>query len=137
MLETNLAIDPIRERKQLLFLGIGLPLVATALWWFTGVTVFPLVLTGLASLALVGVALHRWIGRDVFLVFSLVSMAVGGVLSRVILFLIYVGPFCVFGSILKLFGMDELRRNVRKNRCRETMFCTAPETPPESFLRQS
>jgi hypothetical protein len=84
LLTPNLRRGPAAENQQLLFLGIGLAMMAAGTWWFFGPRMSSFVLIVLASVALAGFVAYRAIGRDVFLVFMLLSLAIGHVVSWVI-----------------------------------------------------
>jgi hypothetical protein len=137
MLDPNPHLPPSKERAQLLVLAGGLAAIAVTFAFFLGARVFPGVLLALAALALTGAVLHRRIGHDVYLVFALIALAVGRIISPVVVFLAYLLGVSLVGLILRAFGMDKLKRDFI--RCREapTMFVDPPHTPPESFRRQS
>ena len=137
MIKRNLAQDPVAERQQLLYLALGLGTLAAGLWFFRDARVLAGVLAGIALVALAGLAAYRFIGRDIYLFFALISLAIGTVVSSVMLALMYLFGIAIFGSLLRLLGMDRLRK--RFDRCREqtTMFAEAPSTDVESFRRQS
>ena len=137
MLQRDLAPDSKGERQQLLILAAGLGVVASALIAFFGLGVWPCLLGGLALVALVGAAAHRWCGRDVYLGFALVALAVGGVVSRLLLVALYLVGILLLGSILKLFRMNQLNRDFQACRAMKTIFVDAPATSLESFGRQS
>lgn len=97
----------------------------------------PVALACLSGLALFGAVFFRQIGHDVSLVFDLVAMLLGGIISRVMIALMYfVGVLC-FGLLLRMFGMNRLERDFQRCRMKPSMLTDAPATPVESFRRQS
>lgn len=137
MLEPVLSRGPTAEKQQLLFLGIGLTLIGGANWWLFGPRVMVVVLLVLGAVALAGCVAHRTIGRGVFLVFALLTMAVGRVVSWVILLLMYVLFIAGLGSVLRLFGMNRLARNFELCKKRGSMLMDVPPLDATSFERQS
>lgn len=128
---------PAAERRQLLVLGVGIQFIAACFYWFTGTTMLPMIFIGLGSLALAGGIAHKACGRSVFLLFAVFSSVVGRAVSAAIIAFVYFWAILVFGSILRLFGMNKLERNFYRCRDRETMLVDAPTTDAESFRRQS
>jgi fatty acid desaturase len=125
------------ERSQLLWLGAGLAVIGTGFGCAFGRWTFPAILLGLAALALVGALADRRVGRSVFLVFTLVSLTVGRLVSWLVVLVLYVLAIGVFGSILKLFGMNRLERDFAANKRKATMFVDVPPLDRASFRRQS
>jgi ABC-type sugar transport system permease subunit len=137
VLEPVLSRGPTAEKQQLLFLGIGLTLIGGVNWWLFGPRVMSVALLVLGAVALAGRLAHRVIGRGVFLVFALLAMAVGRVVSWVILLLMYVLFIAGLGSVLRLFGMDRLARNFAACKKRGSMLMDVPPVDAASFERQS
>jgi len=137
MLQRNFCPGVNTEKKQLLFLAIGLSLISGGSWWILGARVFTAILVFLAAVALGGFLGYRSIGRDIFLVFSLLSLVIGWVVSWLVLLCLYVLPIGVFGSILRLFGMNRLERNFELCKGKDTMFVDVPSIDEASFRRQS
>lgn len=133
----NLQRGPAAEKQQLLFLGIGLAVMAVGSWWFFGSRISSLVLIVLASVALAGFVAYRAIGRDVFLVFMLLSLAIGHVVSWVIVLVLYAVVIAGLGSMLRLFGMNRLERNFAACRKKASMLADVPPLDAASFRRQS
>jgi hypothetical protein len=125
------------ERNQLFLLGGGFVVIATGLYWFGEAATVSTLFLGLAALALVGAVFYATYGRPVFLLFALFSSLMGRVVSFVILMLMYFLTIVVFGSLLRLVGMNKLERNFSRCRSRASMFLDAPPTDIESFRRQS
>ena len=137
MLTPNLSSGPAAERQQLLFLGIGLAVIAAGTWWFLGSRISSLVLIVLASVALAGFVVYRAIGRDVFLVFMLLSLAIGHVVSWVVVLLLYAVVIAGLGAMLRLFGMNRLERNFDACRKKASMLADVPPLDATGFRRQS
>jgi hypothetical protein len=125
------------ERSQLCWLAVGLGLIGGGWWWVFGPRPFPLVLLALAGLAGLGTLAPRAIGRTVFLLFSMIALALGRVLSWAVLLVLYVLAIGVLGSILKLFGMNRLERDFAACRRKTTMLVDVPPLDPAGFRRQS
>ncbi len=128
---------PSAERNQLLILAAGLLIVGASYYWFADGIILPMFFVGIASLALAGGIAYEKCGRPVFLLFALLSSFIGRVVSTVIIAVIYFCTILVFGSVLRLFGMNKLERKFSRCRLRESMFVDAPMTDAESFRRQS
>ena len=125
------------ERSQLLWLGAGLAVIGTGFGWAFGRWTFAAILLGLAALALIGGLAYQRVGRSVFLVFTLVSLTVGRLVSWLVVLVLYALSIGVFGSILKLFGMNRLERDFAANKRKATMFVDVPPLDRPSFRRQS
>jgi ABC-type sugar transport system permease subunit len=137
LLTPNLSGGPAAEKRQLLILGIGLAVIAVVTWWLFGPRIPSLVLIVLASVALAGFVAYRAIGRDVFLVFMLLSLAIGHVVSWVIVLVLYAVVIAGLGSMLRLFGMNRLERNFEACRKKASMLADVPPLDAASFRRQS
>jgi len=137
VLEPGLSRGPAAEKQQLLFLGVGLAVLGGANCWVFGPRVSGIVLLALGAVALAGRAAYRSIGRSVFLIFALVSMALGRVVSWVIVLMLYVLVIGGLGSVLRLFGMNRLARDFAACRKKETMLMDVPPLDAASFGRQS
>ena len=137
MLEPGLSRGPAGEKQQLLFLGIGLAVLGGANWWMAGPRVSGIVVLALGALALAGRMAYRSIGRSVFLIFALVSMALGRVVSWVIVLVLYVLVIAGLGSVLRLFGMNRLARDFAACKKKESMLMDVPPLDEASFGRQS
>ena len=134
---TSKASSASAERLELWKLAAAFAVGAIALHFLFGWTGLPTVLACLSGVALCGAVFFRQIGHDVCLVFNLIAMLLGGVVSRLVIALMYfVGVLC-FGSILRLFGMNRLERDFERCRARRSMLADAPTTTAESFRRQS
>lgn len=129
--------DPVQERHQLAVLALGLAAVAGALWLWTGRPAAPAVLASLAGVAGAGWLAFPWLGRSVYLLFSLLSAGVGRGISWIVVGTIYWVGIGVFGSLLRLFGMNRLDRDFEACRKRTSMLSEAPVTSQPSFGRQS
>jgi Rhomboid family len=125
------------ERQQLRWLAVGLTLIGGAFSWGLGPRPFPLLLLGLAALAWLGTVAHRAMGRTVFLLFTLVSLTLGRVVSWVVVLALYVLAIGVLGSIFKLFGMNRLERDFEACRRKTTMLVDVPPLDPAGLRRQS
>jgi hypothetical protein len=125
------------ERAELWKLTAAFAAGAVILHLVFGWKGLPIALACLSGIALCGAAFFSRIGHDISLVFGLIALLLGGVVSRVVIAAMYfVGVLC-FGSVLRLFGMDRLDRDFQKCRARPTMLTDAPASPVESFRRQS
>ncbi|MBI1389052.1 MAG: hypothetical protein GC154_11450 [bacterium] len=125
------------EKRHLLLGGCALAIAASVLLWLTGWRVLPSVMYGLAALQLLGCALYPVMGRNVFLLFTLVGYWMSGVISWVTVRLMYLFAIVLIGNLLRLFGMNRLERNFQSCRARDTLFVDAPDTDLDSFGRQS
>jgi hypothetical protein len=125
------------ERQQLAWLAIGLTLIGIAFWWAIGPRPFPLVLLGLGALAWLGTVAYRAAGRSVFLVFTVVSLTLGRVVSWLVVLVLYALAIGVLGSIFKLFGMNRLERDFAACKRKTTMLVDVPRLDPAGFRRQS
>jgi hypothetical protein len=137
MLEPDLNRGPSAEKQQLLFLGIALTLLGGADFWLHGPRVIGAVLLVLGTAGLAGRVAHRAMGRSVFLVFALLSAALGRLVSWVVVFVLYVLVIATLGSILRLFGMNRLARNFEACKKMASMLVDVPPLPAASFGRQS
>lgn len=137
MLNASLRRSAAEERSQLLFVGIGLAAVAAALAWIFGARVFPGILAVLACAALAGWAAYRRIGHDVYLVFALIALAIGRIVSPVVVFIMYLAGITLVGAVLRLFGVNRLKRDFQSCRQLPTMLVDATQPSDESFRRQS
>lgn len=129
--------DPLRERRQLALLALALAVLAGLAGVVLGSSVLSVVAATLAGCTALGALAFRRIGRDVYLVFALLSAGIGRVVSWLARLLAYAGGIALTGSLLRVVRMDRLDRDFRACRGRETMFRDAPETDRESFNRQS
>ena len=137
MLEPNFARGPAAEKQQLLFLGIGLAVIGGSTWWFFGSRVSSAILLALAAVALAGFVAHRAIGRGVFLIFALLALAIGSVISWVIVLVLYTVVIAGLGSVFRLFGMNRLQRDFKACKEKATMLADVPPLGAASFRRQS
>lgn len=137
MLDPKLRLPPEKERAQLLVLAGGLAMISLVFAYLLGARIFPVLLLLLAALAATGAILHRHFGHDVYLVFALIALLIGRVISPVIVFLAYVLGVGLPGVVLRAIGMDRLRRDFNRCRRMQTMLVDPPQTSPESFRRQS
>jgi hypothetical protein len=125
------------ERQQVRWLAVGFTLMAGVSWWILGPRPLPLVLLGLAGLAWVGAVAHRAMGRSVFLLFTVMALALGRVVSWVVVLVLYVLAIGMLGSIFKLFGMNRLERDFAACKRKTTMLVDVPPLDPAGFRRQS
>jgi ABC-type sugar transport system permease subunit len=125
------------EKQQLLVLGIGLAAIGAGAWWLFGLHALNILMLTLAGLALAGCLAYRAMGRGVFLVFSLLSLAVGRVVSWLMVLVLYVVVIAGLGTVLRLFGMNRLERNFEACRKKGTMLVDVPRLDPAGFRRQS
>lgn len=137
MLSASLRRSAAEERSQLLFLGIGLAAVASALAWVFGARVFPGILAAFACAALAGWVAYRRIGHDVYLVFALIALAIGRIVSPVVVFIMYLAGIALVGAALRVFGVNRLKRDFRSCKQLPTMLVDATQPSDESFRRQS
>lgn len=128
---------PMADRQQLLILGVGSAVIGGGTWWLFGPRIPSVVLLLLATVALAGVVAHRVIGRSVFLIFSLLALAIGQVVSWCIVLLMYVVVIAGLGSVFRLFGMNRLERNFRRCQQKRSMLTDVLSLDPASFRRQS
>jgi hypothetical protein len=125
------------ERQQLLVLALGLAAIAGGTWWLWGLRGLNVAGLSLAVLALAGFVAYRAIGRGVFLVFSLLALAVGRLVSWAIVLLLYVVFIAGFGMLLRLFGMNRLDRNFAVCKRKTTMLTDVAPLEVAGFRRQS
>jgi hypothetical protein len=137
VLERAILRTPAEERAELAFLGAGLVALAAVLTFFSDTVLLPAVLAAVGCVAIVARVWYRRIGHDVYLVFALIALAIGRVLSPVVILVMYVAGICVLGTVLRGVGMDRLNRNFEKCRRRPSMLVDAPHRSRESFRRQS
>jgi hypothetical protein len=137
MFRPRISVTPERERVELLILGSGLTAIAAVFGLFLNGRIFPAVLLLLGLLAFAGAIDHRRIGHDVYLAFLLIALAVGRIVSPVIVFAAYVLGVGLFGSLLRLIGMNKMNRDFMKCRAEPTMFVNPSPTRSEGFRRQS
>jgi len=134
---TNSGISAGAERIELWKIAAAFGAAAIALHLLFGWKALPIAFACLSGLALFGAVFFRRIGHDVSLVFDLVAMLLGGIVSRVMIAVMYVVGIICFGSLLRLFGMNKLERDFQRCRAKPSMLSDAPATPIESFRRQS
>jgi hypothetical protein len=137
MLGSNQAPGAAGERQQLLILAVGLAIIAAGGWWLFGRPSLTVALLALATVALAGFVAYRAIGRGVFLVFSLLSSAIGRLVSWVIVIVLYVVVIAGFGLMLRLVGMNRLDRNFAACKRKRTMLVDVPPLDAAGFRRQS
>jgi hypothetical protein len=137
MLEQEFTPQPAKERRQLAVLAVGLGLIGGVLWWLKGGGLFPGLLLTAALGAAAGAVAHAAIGRDVYLVFAVVGLLTGRVVSWLMLRAMYGLAILGLGSLFRLFGMDRLHKRFEVCKARDTMFEEAPGSDRESFGRQS
>jgi hypothetical protein len=136
-LQHNFSPGFVQERKQLLFLAVGSGLAATGFWWFRPGSIFAMALGLVCVTALLGRIAYSVIGRDVYVIFAAIAFAVGFVVSWVAVVMMYVIAIVLCGAVLRLFGMDKLRRCFADCKALVTMFVEPPKTSKDSFGRQS
>lgn len=137
MFSPSFSLDPKKERVELLILGVGLVVIATAFGVFLKGRIFPAVLLLLGLLAFAGAICHSRVGHDVYLVFALISFAIGRIVSPLVVFVTYVLGIGLMGSLLRFVGMNKLKRDFTKCRAEPTMFINPTPTTREGFRRQS
>ena len=125
------------KRTELWRLFAGFAVIAVGLHLLFGLTGLPAVLAVLSVVAFAGAAWFARIGHDVYLVFSLVALLIGNVVSRVIVGAMYLLGIVLLGSVGRIFGMNKLERDFERCRAKTTMLVDAAETTSESFRRQS
>lgn len=125
------------ERRELWRLAAGFAVGAGVIHWVFAIAGLPLVLLAFSLTAFAGAAAFGRIGHDVHLIFSLIALAIGRIMSWLGVALMYVVGIAFIGSILRLFGVDRLDRDFARCRTKPTMFVDPPETTVESFRRQS
>jgi hypothetical protein len=137
VLAPNLSPGAAAEKQQLRFLGIGLAAIGGGTWWLFGLHGLNGFLFLLALVALAGSFAYRAIGRGVFLGFSMLSLAIGRVVSWVSVLILYGVVIAGLGLVFRLFGMNRLERNFEACKKRSTMLVDVPPLDPASFRRQS
>ncbi len=137
MQQRDYSPDERAERRQLLWLAVGLGTAATVMVVFAKAWVVPVILVGFGLTALAGVLNYRGAHRDIFLWFTVLSGATGYLVSRMVMLLMYVSGIVLVGGLLKLFGMNRLQRQFARCRSCATMFEDAPGTSVQCFGRQS
>lgn len=129
--------DPKAERQQLLILGIGFVIIGGAFWALTGTNVLSLFAFSVTILALVGATWNFTLGRPIYLLFALIGLFVGSIVSWLAVGLMYLLAIMLFGLLLRLIGMNRLNRDYNACKAKPTMFTDAPLTTQETFRRQS
>lgn len=137
MLSPNFSVDPQRERSELLILSVGLLAIALLFGIFFHGRIFPALLSMFALLALSGVLFQQRIGHDVYLIFALFALAIGRIVSPLVVFVAYAMGIGVVGSALRLIGMNRLKRDFNQCKAEPTMFVAPMPTSPDGFRRQS
>lgn len=137
MLQHNLTMNAREERQQLLYLALGLGVISVLLGRFSDARILPIFLLIIGLVALAGCLAYQRIGRDIYLVFALVSLIVGHVVSWFVVLILYLVGIAGVGTALCFGGMDRLRKNFTSCKRLPTMFVDAPSTDPDSFRRQS
>lgn len=138
MLKLDLSKNEEKEKKQLLFFSLGLTVVAA---FFSATSarssVFSDLLLCIAGIVLVSRLWYAKIGHDIFIILSLIGGGISYFVSFVVLVFVYLFGILVFGTLLKITGMDQLRKSWIKCRQLPSMFQPAPPSPVESFGRLS
>ena len=137
MVQHNSSPGSASERKQLLILAAGLALISAGLWWYgpgIGLAWLP---AAFAVLALTGAIAHAEVRRNVYLLFAMAAFLIGACVSWLALRVAYMLAIAGFGSVLKAFGMDMLKKRFRDTKGRSSMFDDAPVSDKDSFRRQS
>lgn len=137
MLESDLSRGPGAERRQLLFLAIGLAGVGGGTWWLFDRRALGVVMLILAGVALSGFIGYAAIGHRVFLSFSMVTLVIGRAVSWLVVLLLYVVMVAGLGSALRLFGVNRLDRDFDRCKRKVSMLVDVLPLDPESFRRQS
>lgn len=125
------------EQSQLLALAAGLGAVASLFAWIFGARIFPGILALLGCVAFAGWVAYRRIGHDVYLIFALIVLAIGRIVSPIIVFIMYVASIGLVGGALRVLGMNRLRRDFKACKQLPTMLVDASQPSNESFRRQS
>jgi len=129
--------DAASERRELWKAAVGLAVASVVLHLLFGMRVVPAILLALGALAFVGAVAFRHFGRDVFLFLMLGALAIGRVVSWLMVSLMYVTGIALSGLVARLFGMNRLERDFARCRGKTTMLVDAPPTTRETFSRQS
>jgi hypothetical protein len=125
------------ERRQLLTIAAGLAGGSVLSYWLLRGRVSSAILLLLALIALAGFAAYARCGRGVFLGFTLVARAVGAVISSLAVILMYLVVVVGIGGLIRLFGINRLRRDFDGCRKRTTMLEDVPPLTAAGFRRQS
>ncbi len=133
----NFCHNPAAEKRGLFILGACLAAATGAVYLVFGGVIIPIALMVLSFLAFAGRLFYKFIGRDVYVVFAVISACSSRFISAAIVIFMYTLVICVFGSLLRLFGMNQLNRDFVQRRNRESMFAEAPITDGENLRRQS
>jgi len=137
MLSPSLRRSPAEERTQLLFVAVGFTAIAVAIAWIFDARVFPGILGALACFAFAGWIAYGRIGHDVYLIFALIALAIGRIVSPVIVFVMYMASIGGVGLVLRAFGVNRLNRDFKACKRKPSMLVDATQPSEESFRRQS
>jgi predicted membrane protein len=137
MLSPKFSVEPKRERAELFILAIGLFGIAAVFAILLHGRIFPGILSLFALLALAGAVFQRRIGHDIYLIFALFALAIGRIVSPIVVFIAYLPGIALMGGLLRLGGMNKLKRNFTECRAEPTMFVNPTQTTPDGFRRQS
>ncbi|MBI4964276.1 MAG: hypothetical protein HY913_13445 [Desulfomonile tiedjei] len=125
------------ERSALIRAGCGLAIAAIVLFWLFDGPRIVWFLAVLSATALIGGAVGRGLGYNIYLILNLGAEILGKAVSFLMVVIIYMLGIGVFGSLLRLVGMDRLQRDWQENRLKTSMFVHPPKTTKESLRRQS
>lgn len=137
LMQQNFSRGAAAERKQLLFLALGLLAIGSFLYFSHHGGLVPTVILSLGTIALLGTVLFSSIGRDIYLGFALFSLLISGVVSKIVVGGVYTLGILIFGSLLKLGNMDQLQKDFVRCKSKSTMLDDSPLTDMQSFGRQS
>lgn len=137
LMQQNFSRGAAAERKQLLFLALGLLAIGSFLYFHHHGGIVPVVILSLGAVALLGTALFSSIGRDIYLCFALFSLLMSGIVSKIVVGGVYALGILFFGSLLKLSKMDQLQKDFARCKSKSTMLDDSPLTDIQSFGRQS
>jgi hypothetical protein len=137
MFKPQFNIGSKNEKKQMVIAGIGFAVVAGVFGYGLGNITPSIVFSCLSLVSLCGFLFYSYIGRDVFLILAAVGSIIGRVVSWFVVLLVYALVIGLLGSVLRLMGMNLLRRDFQACSQSKTMFVDAPHTDSESFSRQS
>ncbi len=126
-----------KERQHLLRTAISTAAIALLFGYAFHKPIPSAILGTISLLSCLGFLFYRQAGRDIFLILSVIALALGQLVSWLALQIIYIFGILPFGIIGKLTGMDKLNKNFAECKKRKTMFENSPETSQESFRRQS